>query len=162
MVEKFTEEQIEEFREIFSMYDEDGGGSISTEELGKVMRNLGQNPTEEELKDIIAEIDIDGNGEVDFDEFLLLMGKNARETDIMDDYYETFQLFDRDNDNLISAADLKAVMATKDPLLDEEAEEMIREADRDEDGRINYDEFVDMMTRCSNFKDDKKPIENKK
>lgn len=39
-------------------------------------------------------------------------GKNTRETDIMDDYYETFQLFDRDNDNLISAADLKAIMAS--------------------------------------------------
>lgn len=42
------------------MFDKDGGGTISSDELGKVMRSLGQNPTEHELKDMINEVDIDG------------------------------------------------------------------------------------------------------
>ena len=49
-----------EFREAFSLFDEDGGGSITNQELGTVMRSLGQNPTDEELADMIAEVDVDG------------------------------------------------------------------------------------------------------
>jgi len=47
-------------QEIFSLFDKDCGGSITTQELGSVMRTLGQNPTEAELQDMINEIDIDG------------------------------------------------------------------------------------------------------
>ena len=49
-----------ELQEAFSLFDKDGGGSISYSELGAVMRSLGQNPTEDELKEMIAEVDEDG------------------------------------------------------------------------------------------------------
>ena len=60
MDDKFSEKQIEEFKEAFSLFDKDGDGSISTKELGIVMRSLGQNPTESEIQEIINEVDIDG------------------------------------------------------------------------------------------------------
>ena len=44
------------------MFDKDGDGSITTDELGTVMRALGQNPTEQELKDMINEVDLNGDG----------------------------------------------------------------------------------------------------
>jgi len=50
----------EEFREAFSLFDKNGDGTISSTELGTVMRSLGQNPTENELQDMINEIDVDG------------------------------------------------------------------------------------------------------
>lgn len=49
-----------EFREAFSLFDKDGDGTITTKELGTVMRSLGQNPTETELQDMINEVDADG------------------------------------------------------------------------------------------------------
>lgn len=55
-----TEEQIAEFKEAFSLFDKDGDGTITTKELGTVMRSLGQNPTEAELQDMINEVDADG------------------------------------------------------------------------------------------------------
>ena len=76
--EQLTEEQIAEFKEAFSLFDKDGDGTITTKELGTVMRSLGQNPTEAELQDMINEVDADGNGTIDFPEFCTLMVRPAR------------------------------------------------------------------------------------
>ena len=51
---------ITEFKEAFSLFDKDGDGTVTTKELGTVMRSLGQNPTEAELQDMINEVDADG------------------------------------------------------------------------------------------------------
>jgi hypothetical protein len=61
------------FKEAFSRFDKDGDGTITTKELGTVMRSLGQNPTEAELTDMINELDADGNGTIEFPEFLTMM-----------------------------------------------------------------------------------------
>ena len=64
--DQLTEEQIAEFKEAFSLFDKDGDGTITTKELGTVMRSLGQNPTEAELQDMINEVDADGKTLVTF------------------------------------------------------------------------------------------------
>uniref|UniRef100_A0A8B9GUV1 Calmodulin n=1 Tax=Astyanax mexicanus TaxID=7994 RepID=A0A8B9GUV1_ASTMX len=69
------------FKEAFSLFDKDGDGTITTKELGTVMRSLGQNPTEAELQDMIneevdemiREADIDGDGQVNYEEFVQMM-----------------------------------------------------------------------------------------
>jgi len=145
---KLTDEEIAEFKEAFSLFDQNGDNTISTKELGIVMRSLGQEPTEEELTDMINEVDHNGNGTIDFDEFVDMMGRKMRETDTAEEIRQAFRVFDKDGNGFISAAELRHVMTNLgERLTDEEVEEMIREADCDGDGQINYEEFVQMM--CS-------------
>ncbi|KAL3351100.1 hypothetical protein AABB24_019617 [Solanum stoloniferum] len=121
-------------------------GCITTKELGTVMRSLGQNPTEAELQDMINEVDADGNGTIDFPEFLNLMARKMKDTDSEEELKEAFRVFDKDQNGFISAAELRHVMTNLgEKLTDEEVDEMIREADVDGDGQINYDEFVKVM-----------------
>lgn len=118
----------------------DGDGTITTKELGTVMRSLGQNPTEAELQDMINEVDADGNGTIDFPEFLTMMARKMRDTDSEEEIREAFKVFDRDNNGYISAAELKHVMTNLgERLSQDEVDEMIREADVDGDGQINYE-----------------------
>ena len=135
-----TEEQIAEFKEAFSLFDKDGDGTITTKELGTVMRSLGQNPTEAELQDMINEVDADGNGTIDFPEFLTMMARKMKETDSEEEIREAFRVFDKDGNGFISAAELRHVMTNLgEKLTDEEVDEMIREADIDGDGQVNYE-----------------------
>ncbi|KAE8677656.1 Calmodulin-2 [Hibiscus syriacus] len=73
-----TEEHIVEFKEAFYLFDKDGDGCITVEELATVIRSLDQNPTEEELQDMIREVDADENGTIEFAEFLNLMAKKMK------------------------------------------------------------------------------------
>ena len=121
-------------------------GTITTKELGTVMRSLGQNPTEAELQDMINEVDADGNGTIDFPEFLTMMARKMKDTDSEEEIMEAFKVFDKDGNGFISAAELRHVMTNLgEKLTDEEVDEMIAEADVDGDGQINYEEFVKMM-----------------
>ncbi len=146
MNEHLTEEKIAEFREAFEIFDKDKDGFITIKELGEIMKNLGQAPTESELQDMINEVDVDGNGNIDFKEFLGLMARKIRDTDTEEELMEAFKVFDRDGNNFITNAELKHVMlALGEKVTDEEVDEMIREADTNNDGCINYDEFVRMV-----------------
>lgn len=111
-----------------------------------MMRSLGQNPTEAELQDMVSEVDADGNGTIDFPEFLTMMARKMKDTDSEEEIKEAFKVFDKDGNGFISAAELRHVMTNLgEKLSDAEVDEMIREADVDGDGQINYDEFVKMM-----------------
>jgi len=147
LIKELTPDQIREFREAFKLFDRDGDGQVTSTELGTVMRSLGQNPTEGELRDMVQEADEDGNGYIDFEEFLAMMARKIKDVDSVDELREAFRIFDRDGDGFISADELRHVMTTLgETLTNEEVNEMIKEADKDGNGIIDFNEFVDMMT----------------
>lgn len=118
--------------EAFSLFDKDGDGTITTKELGTVMRALGQNPTEAELQDMINEVDADGNGTIDFPEFLTMMARKMADAASEEEVTEAFRVFDKDGNGFISAAELRHVLTNLgERLTDAEVDEMIREADKD-------------------------------
>jgi calmodulin len=114
------------------------------------MRSLGQNPTEAELQDMIAEVDTDNNGTIDFNEFVNLMLRKKNDADEGADpekeLKEAFKIFDKDGNGFISAAELRHVMTNLgEKLTDEEVDQMIKEADTNGDGQVDYNEFARMM-----------------
>ena len=146
LTHRLTPEQIEEFKEAFDLFDRNGDGTIDTEEIGIILRSLGQNPTEKELLDMINEADADGNGTIDFREYLNMMAKKTNPQDIEDGLREAFRVFDKDGNGLISAAELRYAMTNfGEKITEEEVEEMMKEADKDGDGFISYEELVVMM-----------------
>ena len=144
--DSLTEDKINEFKEAFEIFDKDKDGYITTKELGDIMKNLGQTPSEAELQDMINEVDIDGNGTIDFKEFLGLMARKMRDNDSEEELIEAFKVFDRDGNGLISNVELQHVMTSLgENVTMDEVDEMIKEADLDGDGYINYEEFVRMI-----------------
>merc|ERR1711872_222994 len=149
MDEEMEEEELEEWRTIFNLFDVDGDQSITGEELGVVLRSMGQNPSEQELKEMISEMDEDDSGTVDFQEFVILMKRKTAENEDKgnDDIEEAFKVFDRNNDGVICHDELAAVMVSLgNPRTPQEIEEMIAEEDHDKDGVITKDEFIRMLT----------------
>ncbi|KAL2077106.1 hypothetical protein ACEWY4_026610 [Coilia grayii] len=145
-----TEEQKQEIREAFDLFDTDGSGTIDVKELKVAMRALGFEPKKEEIKKMIADIDKEGSGTIDFNDFLCMMTKKMSEKDSKEEILKAFRLFDDDGTGKISFKNLKRVAKELgENLTDEELQEMIDEADRDGDGEINEQEFLRIMKKTS-------------
>ncbi|XP_075581547.1 LOW QUALITY PROTEIN: calmodulin-like [Pelecanus crispus] len=111
------------------------------------MPSLGQNPAKAELQDMINEVDADGNSTTNFPEFLTAVARKMKDTDSEEEICEASHVFDKDGNGYISAAELRHVMASLgEKVTDDEVDEMMREADIDGDGQVNYEEVVQIMT----------------
>merc|ERR1739847_158465 len=121
---QLSEEQLDEIREAFSLFDSDASGAIDVRELKAAMRALGFEVKNEELKKMVSDVDNDGNGTIEFVEFLGMMTGKMGEKD------------------------------SRENIDDEELQDMINQADRDGDGEINIDEFYRIMKKKGNFLED--------
>ena len=143
-----SEEQIEEIREAFNLFDTDHSGSIDYRELKAAMRALGFEVKKEELRKMITDIDADGSGQIEFPEFLEMMTGKMGEKDTKEEILKVFKLFDDDSTGKISFKNLKRVAKELgENMTEEELQDMIDQADRDGDGEINPDEFYRIMKK---------------
>ncbi|CAF0731506.1 unnamed protein product [Adineta steineri] len=128
-------DQEAELRDAFRLFDRD---------------NSGLNPTNKEIADLIAEVDKNGNQRLDFSEFCAFMSKHWHERDQEAELRDAFRLFDRDNSGYITINELKQVMLNMgEKLNQEELEDMMREADVNRDGKLDYQEFVQKLLSTS-------------
>ena len=141
-----TEEELAEFQEIFNLVDLDKGGTISKDELKQLMNTLGLKPTQEELNQMVDEIDADGNGEIDFPEFLTMMLRKMNEGNPEKELMDVFMVFDKDGSGTISPDELRSAMRViGEKLTDDEIEDAIKLADTSGDGEVDYDEFIQFV-----------------
>ena len=107
-----TEEELAEFREIFNLVDLDKGGTISKDELKTLMTTLGLRPTQEELNAMVDEIDSDGNGEIDFDEFVTVMSRKVNTSYTPAQVKAAFKVFEKEAPSgFVTMAALETVRA---------------------------------------------------
>ena len=139
-------QQISELKEAFQLFDRDGDGTISTDELGIVLRSIGQNQSDAAIKEMIEEVDDDNNGYCEYDEFLLLMSKKINEGQMDEEMMEAFKTFDEAGKGYINLNDLKRVLKQyNENLSDEEVTILFHETDADKDNKINFKDFILMM-----------------
>merc|ERR1712086_364126 len=112
-----TEEQIEEIREAFNLFDADNSGAIDVRELKAAMRALGFEVKKEELKKMISDIDNDGNGSIEFQEFFEMMTGKMGEKDTREDIEKVFKLFDDDSE--INIDEFYRIMKKKGNFLED-------------------------------------------
>ncbi|KAK1398064.1 calmodulin-like protein 3 [Heracleum sosnowskyi] len=137
-----------ELRRVFHMFDRNGDGKITKKELNDSLQNLGMFIPDEELVQIIDKIDVNGDGYVDMDEFGALYKTIMDEKDEEEDMKEAFNVFDQNRDGYITVDELRSVLSSlglKQGRTVEYCKLMMKKADVDGDGKVNYLEFRKMM-----------------
>ncbi|XP_050213203.1 calcium-dependent protein kinase 19-like [Mercurialis annua] len=144
IAENLSEEEIKGLKSMFTNMDTDKSGTITYEELKTGLARLGSRLSEVEVKQLMEAADVDGNGTIDYIEFIsATMHRYRLEKD--EHLYKAFQHFDKDSSGYITRDELESAM--KEYGMGDEAtiKEIISEVDADHDGKINYEEFCTMM-----------------
>ncbi|KAK6167840.1 hypothetical protein SNE40_021778 [Patella caerulea] len=141
--DRLSDRQVEEIRQTFELFDKNGDGCIDAWEIKDVVHSLGQCMSEGDIDLLVKNVDKDGNGTVDFEEFLHHFAPRYRTKDQVEaEMMEAFRAFDKNGDGFISAHELRvALTSVGECLTDAQVDEVLRDADKDGDGQISYEEF---------------------
>lgn len=137
-----TKEEVMEIKRAFDVFDTDLSGSITPKELEEAFMEMGMNPNHKIIYHILAELDHDNTGEIDFKEFLKLAVSRSEFRPTRRELMKIFKIFDIGGKGKISKQDLKRIAEELgQELSDDELKKMIRKADRDDDGFVDFDDF---------------------
>ncbi|EFJ07310.1 calcium dependent protein kinase 34 [Selaginella moellendorffii] len=143
--ESLSEEEIIKLKDMFKQMDTDNSGTITFEELKAGLAKQGSNMIDAEIRQLMEAADVDGNGTIDYLEFIQA-SMHLNKMDRGDHLHAAFQNIDTDGSGYITMEELEAALV-KHGLGVEDAKDIIKEVDTDNDGRINYDEFCAMMLK---------------
>jgi len=138
--DKLKPEQLEQFREAFDGFADDTG-NISCDSLKTIFTSCGQEMTDQELDEMVKEVDEDGSGEIDFDEFLSMM-VSLLGLDDPDDAKDAFKCLDNNQSGTINISDLEeALNGSAEKLSPEEISAILKECDPNGSGGVNLETF---------------------
>lgn len=144
MGKDLSDDQVSSMKEAFTLFDTDGDGRIAPSELGILMRSLGGNPTQAQLKSIVAEEKL--TAPFDFPRFLDLMAKHMKAEPFDRQLRDAFKVLDKDSTGYVSVSELRHILTSIGEKLEpSEFDEWIREVDVGSDGRIRYEDFIARM-----------------
>jgi len=137
-------EDVEEFREAFSLFDKIGDGKVDCSEIGDILRALGLNPTEADVGKVLAEIDPSGEKRISFEEFAPLYQNHKRKSVLLtcDQFGDIFRIFDRDNNGMVSIAEVRHILTNLGEKLNSKDVDQLVAGLEDNKGMINYEDFV--------------------
>eukprot|EP00440_Ansanella_granifera_P053390 gb/GFBE01057875.1/.p1 GENE.gb/GFBE01057875.1/~~gb/GFBE01057875.1/.p1 ORF type:complete len:171 (+),score=70.37 gb/GFBE01057875.1/:1-513(+) len=149
---ELSEENKQELKEVFDLFDSDGSAAIDDKELKVLMAQLGFSTTREELVAMMMSVDKDGSGEIELDEFLLMMHGKMLAQDKTPEMKKAFSLFTKPGADQVTFQDLRRLTdELGESFTDQELQEMIDDADEDGDGIVGMEEFVKVMRRTECF-----------
>jgi len=142
-LDKYSQEELKEYRQIFNIFDADRSGAIGIDELENAITNLGMDPKQVDLEMLMREADKRGNHQIDFDEFCEVMKTTSEKAQSWNEVIkECFSVFDRSESGLISRKDFEFVLRELGDIHNSRLiEDIFNEFDVDSDGFIDYDEF---------------------
>ncbi|KAK7252660.1 hypothetical protein RIF29_36767 [Crotalaria pallida] len=144
MGKDLSDDQVSSMKEAFTLFDSDGDGKIAPSELGILMRSLGGNPTQAQLKSIVAEENL--TAPFDFPRFLDLMAKHMKPEPFDRQLRDAFKVLDKDSTGFVSVTELRHILTSIGEKLEPaEFDEWIREVDVGSDGKIRYEDFIARM-----------------
>jgi calmodulin len=142
---KMTEKE-ERMRDAFNLYDRKGEGRIQTSDLGSVIRCCGNNPSQQQIKDLIEDFDPESTGFIDVNTFKTIMKKNVGSSNVKEDIKEAFKIFDKENSGYISVVELRHVLTTLgERLSNSDVDDFLKNAHIEKDGTINFDTFMKIL-----------------
>ncbi|XP_068629305.1 troponin C, isoallergen Bla g 6.0101 isoform X1 [Battus philenor] len=148
--EDLDKEQINILKKAFEAFDQEKRGCIGTVMVGTILGMLGHQVSDESLQEIINEVDVDGSGELEFEEFVTLASRFMVEEDaeaMQQELKEAFRLYDKEGNGYITTTVLREILRELDDKISaEELDMMIEEIDSDGSGTVDFDEFMEVMT----------------
>ena len=134
-------EVVMEYREAFTLFDKDGDNFITDAEFSTVVRSMGINPSQKEINEMLELAD--NPSKIDFPTFIKAMKSCKRKPDIEEDLVRAFQIFDKKNSGKVKTSEIKSALSTLGECLsDSEIDELIRLANPNSQGEIDYRDFA--------------------
>ena len=143
MFDNVSQNKLKEYKNIFDLHDSNKDGNVNSLELANILKSININASDEEIKEIIEELELEGNNEVNFENFVSIVNRREKDVDSEEEVLKAFKLFDKEGNGLININELKNIMLSVGKnIKEEELNVMLKEADTDMDGYINYEEFI--------------------
>lgn len=147
MVEKLTARETREIKELFDAFDTDKSGFLSVKEVREGLFNLGRNPTEKDVQNILNELGVK-KGQIRFIEFQKAMAKYfLAHTDPVKELEAAFATFDKDKSGYVDIKELKfALTNLGEKLKGKDIDRMFKDMDVNKDGKLDYKEIAVLLS----------------
>jgi centrin-1 len=147
-VPEVTEDQFEEIRDAFELFDQDNTGYIETREFKLAARALGVEASGEELRGMLNTIGADEQGTLSLDDFVVILSSKIPPRDSQAEIAKVFAMFDEEGSGDVTLANLRRISDELGrDMSEEELQDIIHAADRDGDGVLSFEEFFRVLRR---------------
>ncbi|XP_067661251.1 uncharacterized protein [Haliotis asinina] len=142
-----TLSERELYTKVFLKFDTNGDGWLNMGEFSDLCKTLGHKITQSQIQSLFNSLDTDKNSKVTLDEFLAVMPQLSPTERKCANLRRLFEKADRDKDGLLSADELSRIVSSGDsPLSEDEAMRLIAKVDKNGDNKLDYKEFLQLVT----------------